>query len=138
MKRKKHKRTSQKAATRLRQDCARLGGIVTAKNNADAARKSLDDAIAAYNATEVTPFLLVQNGWQAMCNNCKCTMLSKGAFTVKFIKDEHISNKVELIGNYRDNRIELRKPKLTLGTINTIFTIFDYAEQLKPTTLNLF
>lgn len=131
MKNKNHIRTNGKTAARLRREVARLGGIVRAKNNVDAARQSLADELTAHNDTVITPFLMVRNGWEAYCNNELMAHFAKGAFNVKFNHLSRITNKVEFFGNFRDNRVELRKPTITVGEINQILQIFGCPDRLQ-------
>lgn len=131
MKNKRHIRTSQKAAAALRIENARLLGIIKAKNNADYARENLANIIEENNATTVTPFLLVNNGWEAYCNNELISQFAKGAFNVKFNHHSRITNKVEFFGNFRDNRVELRKPTITVGEINQILQMFGCPDRLQ-------
>lgn len=136
MKNKKHIRSNGKTAARLRRELARLGGIVRAKNNADAARQSLADELTAYNDTVITPYLLTLNKWTACCNNALTAHFTHGAFVMKFYKHPHITNKTEFVGNFRDNRVELRKPTITVGEINQIMQIFGCPDRLQA--LNVF
>ena len=131
MKNKKHIRSNGKMAARLRRELSRLGGIVRAKNNADAARQSLADEITAHNDTAITPFLMVRNGWEAYCNNELMSQFAKGAFNVKFNNHSRVTNKVEFFGNFRDNRVELRKPTITVGEINQILQMFGCPDRLQ-------
>lgn len=131
MKQKKHIRSNGKTAAMLRRELSRLGGIVRAKNNADAVRQSLADEITAHNGTAITPFLMVRNGWEVYCDNVLSTQCAKGAFNVKFNHHSRITNKVEFFGNFRDNRVELRKPTITVGEINQILQIFGCPDRLQ-------
>lgn len=128
MKNKRHIRTSQKAAAALRIENARLLGTIKAKNNADYARENLANIIEENNATEITACLLTRNKWQALYANCKAAEFVKGTFRIKFTKN--LFGKVEFVGNCRDNRIELRKPTITVGEVNAIMQMFESTERI--------
>lgn len=134
MKNKRHTRANGKTVAALRREVARLGGIITAKNNADAARESLVSIIDENNAINVTPYLLVQNGW-TMHDNAVVTEGVKGTFKIVFYKKSNSNINVELHGNNYANRIELRKASITVGEVNNIMQIFGNSERLQATKL---
>lgn len=132
MKNKSHIRTNQKTAAALRREVARLGGIIKAKNNADAARESLVSIMDENNAIKVTPDLLEANGWHIR-DDGKMAIGHKGAFQFVFYKEISV---VSFGGNYHANRIELRKPSITIGEVNNIMQIFGNPERLHKTNAN--
>lgn len=131
MKNTRHTRTNGKTVAALRREVARLGGIIKAKENADAARKSLEDVLSENNNTVVTPYILMQNGW-TMHDNALSTVGSKGAFQMIFYKKDCTFNKmVGFSGNHLANLIELRKPQITVGEINQIMQLFGNSVRLQ-------
>ena len=133
MKNKRHTRANGKTVAALRREVARLGGIIRAKNNADAARESLVSIMDENNAIEVTPYLLMRNGW-TMHDNAIITEGVKGTFKIVFYKKSNSNINVELHGNNYANRIELRKPSLTIGEVNQIMQLFGNFERLHNIT----
>lgn len=131
MKNKKHTRANQRTVAALRREVARLGGIITAKKNVDAARESLVSIMDETNNTVVTPYILMQNGW-TMHDNALSTVGYKGAFQMIFYKKDGTFNKrVMFSGNHLANLIEVCKPQITVGEVNQIMQIFGNSVRLQ-------
>lgn len=135
MKNKKHTRANQRTVAALRRKVARLGGIITAKKNADAARESLVSIMDETNNAVVTPNLLIQNGW-TMHENLLSTVAYKGAFQFIFYKkDGTFDKRVRFSGNHLANLIEICKPQITVGEVNKVMQIFGNSVRLQVSKL---